>query len=162
MKREKSRQPIRSGALTIVIACVMILLAVLALLSLVTAHADNTLADRQVLFAQQNAMAERAGQEWLAQMDDYLRADGDLPYDTKEDGNKYSAELYFAENSYLYVEAESTDGSEGLNLKVTKWDICSVPQTESVLPEGVTPVTEGADGTYDILPETTVTGQGTA
>lgn len=156
--QRKQRQPIRSGALTIVIAFVMILLAALSLLSLVTAHADRTLADRQVLFAQQNAMAERIGQEWLASMDDYLRADGFLPADTEEDGDHYSADLYYTENAYLSIEADADNQGR---LTVTRWTMESVqPETESVLPEGVTAITEGADGTYDILPETTVQGQG--
>lgn len=157
MNKNRQRQPIRSGALTIVIAAVMILLAVLALLSLVTAHADNTLADRQVVFAQQNAMAERTGQEWLASMDDYLRADGELPYDTEEDGDHYSADLYISETSFLHVEADALEDGK---LTITKWNIEAVPETEADLPEGVQPVTEDAEGNYDILPETTVTGSG--
>ena len=66
MNVKKPRQPVRSGALTIVITCVLILLAVLSLLSLVSAQTDKALSDRQMAYAQQNAMSERAGQEWLA------------------------------------------------------------------------------------------------
>ena len=43
MNVRKPRQPIRSGALTIVITCVLILLAVLSLLSLVSAQTDKAL-----------------------------------------------------------------------------------------------------------------------
>ena len=99
MNVKKPRQPIRSGALTIVITCVLILLAVLSLLSLVSAQTDKALADRQMVFAQQNAMSERAGQEWLAQMDDHLRGGEPLPYGTTQDGNAYSPTISFSRNT---------------------------------------------------------------
>ena len=161
MNVKKPRQPVRSGALTIVITCVMILLAVLALLSLVGAQTDKALADRQMVFAQQNAMSERAGQEWLAQMDDYLRQGGLLPIDTVEDGNTYTTTVQFSMNQYLHIAAEAD--SDGM-LHVTKWDIETVAETEysDALPEGATPLTEDENGYMDTLPETSVEGTGLA
>ena len=161
MNGKKPRQPIRSGALTIVITCVLILLAVLALLSLVGAQTDRALADRQMVFAQQNAMSERAGQEWLAQMDDYLRGGAPLPYDTIQDGNRYSTSIRFSMNQYLHITAEAD--AQGM-LSVTKWEIETVAETEysDVLPEGAQPLTEDENGYLNTLPETSVEGTGLA
>lgn len=161
MNGKKPRQPVRSGALTIVITCVLILLAVLSLLSLVSAQTDKTLSDRQLAFAQQDAMSERAGQEWLAAMDDYLRGGGFLPEDTMEDGNIYSTTIRFSENQYLHIAAEADSGQL---LHVTKWEIETVAETESteLLPEGAQPLTEDEDGYVNTLPDKTVEGTGLA
>ena len=161
MNVKKPRQPVRSGSLTIVITCVLILLAVLALLSLVSAQTDRALADRQMAFAQQNAMSERAGQEWLASMDDYLRGGALLPEDTVQEGNQYSTTIRFSMNQYLHITAEADDN---LMLHVTKWDIETVAETEDaeVLPNGVQPLTEDENGFIDTLPENNVEGTGLA
>ena len=161
MNVKKPRQPVRSGSLTIVITCVLILLAVLSLLSLVSAQTDKALSDRQMAFAQQNAMSERAGQEWLAYMDDYLRAGGMLPADTLKDGSLYSTTIQFSTNQFLHIAAEAD--SDGM-LHVTKWDIETVPETEfeEELPEGAQLLTEDEDGYINTLPETTVEGTGLA
>ena len=161
MNVKKPRQPIRSGALTIVITCVLILLAVLSLLSLVSAQTDKALADRQMVFAQQNAISERAGQEWLAEMDDHLRGGEPLPYGTTQDGNRYSTTIPFSMNQNLHITAEAD--SDGM-LSVTKWEIETVAETEysDVLPEGAQPLTEDENGYLNILPETSVEGTGLA
>ena len=161
MNVKKPRQPIRSGALTIVITCVLILLAVLSLLSLVSAQTDKALADRQMVFAQQNAMSERAGQEWLAQMDDHLRGGEPLPYGTTQDGNAYSTTISFSMNQNLHITAEAD--SDGM-LTVTKWEIETVAETEysDALPEGAQPLTEDENGYLNTLPETSVEGTGRA
>ncbi len=158
---KKPRQPIRSGSLTIVITCVLILLAVLSLLSLVSAQTDKALADRQLVYAQQNAMSERTGQEWLASMDEYLRGGGALPYGTQEDGSTYSTTIQFSSNQYLHIVAEKDEDNM---LTVTKWEVETVAQTESplVLPEGAQLLTEDEDGFVDTLPETSVEGTGLA
>lgn len=161
MNVRKPRQPIRSGALTIVITCVLILLAVLSLLSLVSAQTDKALADRQMVFAQQNAMSERAGQEWLASMDDHLRGGEPLPEGTQQDGNRYTTTIQFSRNQYLHIAAQAD--SDGM-LSVTKWDIETVAETEAedVLPEGAQMLTEDENGYLNTLPETTVEGTGLA
>lgn len=161
MNVKKPRQPVRSGALTIVITCVLILLAVLALLSLVSAQTDKALADRQMAFAQQNAMSERAGQEWLAQMDDYLRGGSWFPNDTQQDGNVYSTTIRFSMNQYLHIAAEADSDNM---LHVIKWDIETVAETESteMIPEGAQLLTEDENGYIDTLPETSVEGTGLA
>jgi hypothetical protein len=161
MNVKKPRQPVRSGALTIVITCVLILLAVLSLLSLVSAQTDKALSDRQMAFAQQDAMSERVGQEWLASMDDYLRGGAYLPENTQVDGNTYSTTIRFSMNQYLHICAEAD--SEAM-LHVTKWDIETVAETESTeaLPAGAQPLTEDENGYVNTLPDSTVEGTGLA
>lgn len=159
MNAEKRRQPVRSGVLTVIIACVMIFLAVLSLLSLTSAHSDAALARRQLLYAQENAMAERTGQEWLAVMDDYLRADGDLPYGTTEDENTYSTTIRFSDNRDLMIRAEADQDGK---LTITKWKIETAAETESLSAENQQLLTEDEDGYINILPASKAEGTGFA
>lgn len=118
--KRHQRQPLRSGTLTLLLTCVIILLAVLSLLSLVTAQADLKLADRQLVYAQRNAEADRSGAEWLADLDDYLRGGGELPADTTADEGTFAATLYVADNASLAVTARQTaDGK----IEVTSWQL---------------------------------------
>jgi len=117
---KKQRQPMRSGTLTLLITCVLMLLAVLGLLSLTSAHADLKLADRQMVYAQRNAYAERLGQEWLADLDDYLRGGGDLPEDTTVDENIFAATIYLSENESLNVSAMLDEDGR---LTLTGWQL---------------------------------------
>lgn len=154
--RDRQRQPVRSGALTIVITLVMLLLAVLALLALVTAHADSILADRQAGYAQENAMAEEAGQEWFAEMDDFIRGDGGLPDGTRQDGDSFSAEVPFAENSILSIRAFVDFSGKDPVLKVTKWTVRTSRQETEAESSGEETLYE----TGNFLPETMGEGEG--
>lgn len=69
-RRKAPRQPLRAGALTLLLAVVLLGLAVLAVLSLTTARADLALAQKQQQLVQLNAKAECAGQQLLAAMDE--------------------------------------------------------------------------------------------
>ncbi len=69
--------PIRSGALTLLIALAAICLAVLAVLSLTTAQADLSLAEKALDRFSQDAALENEGQQWLAQLDAALAAGQD-------------------------------------------------------------------------------------
>ena len=66
---ETSHRPVRSGALTLLFTVVLLCLAVLAVLSLATARADEALAKKSLDRLAQEAAAEQAGQEWLAALD---------------------------------------------------------------------------------------------
>lgn len=118
--KRHQRQPLRSGTLTLLLTCVIILLAVLSLLSLVTAQADLKLADRQLVYAQRNAEADRSGAEWLAELDDYLRGSGELPEGTMLDEGTFAATLYVADNASLAVTARQT--SDG-KIEVMSWQL---------------------------------------
>lgn len=78
------RQPLRTGALTILFATVMICLAVLAVLGLVSAKADLTLAQKQQALLQTSLQAENLGQVWLSEADAFLQGRGALPTDSKQ------------------------------------------------------------------------------
>ena len=106
-------------------------------------------------------MSERAGQEWLASMDDYLRGGAFLPENTVQNGNEYSTTIRFSMNQYLHISATADDD---LMLHVTKWDIETVAETESTeaLPEDAQLLTEDENGYIDTLPENTVEGTGLA
>ena len=80
--------PIRSGALTLLLALAAICLAVLAVLSLTTAQADLSLAQKSLDRFSQDAALENEGQQWLAQLDAALAAGQDTTAlgQTGEDG----------------------------------------------------------------------------
>lgn len=69
--------PIRTGALTLLIALAAVCLAVLAVLSFTTAQADLALAEKSLDRFSQDAALENQGQQWLAQLDQTLASGGD-------------------------------------------------------------------------------------
>lgn len=69
--------PIRTGALTLLIALTAVCLAVLAVLSFTTAQADLSLAEKSLERFSQDAALENEGQQWLAQLDAALAAGQD-------------------------------------------------------------------------------------
>lgn len=69
--------PIRTGALTLLIALTAVCLAVLAVLSFTTAQADLSLAEKSLERFSQDAVLENEGQQWLAQLDAALAAGQD-------------------------------------------------------------------------------------
>ena len=80
--------PIRTGALTLLIALTAVCLAVLAVLSFTTAQADLSLAEKSLeRFARDTAL-ENQGQAWLAGLDAALAAGQEItaPGQTGEDG----------------------------------------------------------------------------
>ena len=70
MKRQGTvQQPVRTGALTVLLVVMSICLAALAVLSLTTAAADRKLAARSGETTRATYALELAGQQWLAQLD---------------------------------------------------------------------------------------------
>ncbi|MBO1679939.1 hypothetical protein [Bittarella massiliensis (ex Durand et al. 2017)] len=73
MRRQTAgQQPVRTGALTILLVVMSICLAALAVLSLTTAAADRKLAERSGETTRSTYALERTGQQWLAQLDALL------------------------------------------------------------------------------------------
>lgn len=62
----------RAGLLSVLTLLMALLLGVLAVLSVATAHASDALADRSQMMAQEGYAAESAGQEFLARLDGRL------------------------------------------------------------------------------------------
>lgn len=67
---------IRMGALSVFVLVAIICLAVLAVLSYTTAHASLTMAQRQAEAMEQQYAAERAAQDFVAQVDGALAGGG--------------------------------------------------------------------------------------
>lgn len=78
-KKEHAHLPVRSGALTLLIAVVAVCLAVLAVLAFSTARADRALAARAMERFALDAECENETWLWLAQVDEALAAGEDLP-----------------------------------------------------------------------------------
>lgn len=115
---ETSHRPVRSGALTLLFTVVLLCLAVLAVLSLATARADEALAKKSLDRLAQEAAAERTGQEWLAALD---AADpGTLPADTVSTGDGgVQAELTLESGDTLRLAAEPA----GEGWRITRWQL---------------------------------------
>ena len=80
MRRQTAgQQPVKTGALTILLVVMSICLAALAVLSLTTAAADRKLAERSGETTRTTYALELAGQQWLAQLDALLLEAGDHP-----------------------------------------------------------------------------------
>ncbi|WP_059004784.1 hypothetical protein [Bittarella massiliensis (ex Durand et al. 2017)] len=78
MRRQTAgQQPVKTGALTILLVVMSICLAALAVLSLTTAAADRKLAERSGETTRTTYALELAGQQWLAQLDALLLEAGD-------------------------------------------------------------------------------------
>jgi len=74
--KEHAHMPVRSGALTLLIAVVAVCLAVLAVLAFSTARADLALAERAM---ELDAECENEAWRWLAQVDTALAEGASLP-----------------------------------------------------------------------------------
>ena len=115
---ETSHRPVRSGALTLLFTVVLLCLAVLAVLSLATARADEALAQKSLDRLAQEAAAEQAGQEWLAALD--AAAPGTLPADTASTGDGgVQAELTLESGDTLRLAAEPA----GEGWRITRWQL---------------------------------------
>ena len=115
---ETSHRPVRSGALTLLFTVVLLCLAVLAVLSLATARADEALAQKSLDRLAQEAAAERAGQEWLAALD---AADpGTLPTNTEVSISVVAESVQKLENGdTLRLAAEPA----GEGWRITRWQL---------------------------------------
>ena len=77
--KEHAHMPVRSGALTLLIAVVAVCLAVLAVLAFSTARADLALAERAMERLELDVECENEGWRWLAQVDAALAEGASLP-----------------------------------------------------------------------------------
>lgn len=113
--------PIRTGALTLLIALTAVCLAVLAVLSFTTAQADLSLAEKSLERFSQDAVLENEGQQWLARLDAALAAGQDAAAlgQTGEDGT-ITVTLTGEEGRTLTIAALPTPQGPG-RYTLTRW-----------------------------------------
>lgn len=113
--------PIRTGALTLLIALTAVCLAVLAVLSFTTAQADLSLAEKSLERFSQDAALENEGQQWLARLDAALAAGQDAAAlgQTGEDGT-ITVTLTGEEGRTLTIAALPTPQGPG-RYTLTRW-----------------------------------------
>ena len=97
------QEPIRTGWLSLIVMVVVVCLAVLAVLSLVTARAMLATAQKQADYVQQTYELEMLGQQWLSQVETVCSEASseeellaELPEGTRVDGDLLR---YVAQNS---------------------------------------------------------------
>ena len=104
---ETSHRPVRSGALTLLFTVVLLCLAVLAVLSLATARADEALAQKSLDRLAQEAALDAADP-------------GTLPADTVSTGDGgVQAELTLESGDTLCLAAEPA----GEGWRITRWQL---------------------------------------
>lgn len=111
--------PLRAAMLTLLLAAVVICLALLGVLCLATARADQRLAEKQLRTLQNNAAAEALGAEWLAEAENAVLTGGSLPDGAVRSGNLLTAQLDAGDAGTLLITARA--GADGLT--VEQWQL---------------------------------------
>lgn len=113
--------PIRTGALTLLIALTAVCLAVLAVLSFTTAQADLSLAEKSLERFSQDAALENEGQQWLARLDAALAAGQDAAaLGQTGEGGAITVTLTGEEGRTLTIAALPTPQGPG-RYALTRW-----------------------------------------
>lgn len=113
--------PIRTGALTLLIALTAVCLAVLAVLSFTTAQADLSLAEKSLERFSQDAALENEGQQWLARLDATLAAGQDTAaLGQTGEGGAITVTLTGEEGRTLTIAALPTPQGPG-RYTLTRW-----------------------------------------
>lgn len=126
-EREFTHRPVRTGALTLLITAVLICLAVLAVLTLTTARADLSMAEKSLAGLQEQAKLEQAGQEALAALDAALKQDAALPQGAElaADGTVRQTLTTEEGTLQLVLEPKEPDGEDAAAYRITAWRISS-------------------------------------
>lgn len=113
--------PIRTGALTLLIALAAVCLAVLAVLSFTTAQADLSLAEKSLDRFAQDAALENQGQQWLAGLDAAL-ASGQDPAALGESGEDGSVTVTLTGEQGRTLTITALPTPQGpLRYTLTRW-----------------------------------------
>jgi hypothetical protein len=129
---------LRLGSITLLFTVVVLCVAALCALTVATAHADEAVAGKYADQVEAYYVAERAGQEWLSQVDAAIAQKGarlsqsDLPEGTALQDGKISAALEPGNSRRLTVELELTDGAQG-RYRILCWENAEIWQEEKDL-----------------------------
>lgn len=114
------KQPVKLGALSLLLAVVVLCLVTLSVLTVATANADRTMALKQADNVQQLYAAEAAAQEWLAAVDTALANGTALPAGTQQTNGVLSAELGNLHGRYISVAVDTTAGTP---YAIVRWQV---------------------------------------
>ena len=124
------KQPVKLGALSLLLAVVVVCLVTLGVLTLATAHADVTLAQRYAQNVQETYLAEAAAQQWLAQVAQAMEAGTALPNGTVREGGLLCAEVGAGGTKYI---SAAVDPAIGTPFTVVRWQMKSTVQRNDTL-----------------------------
>ena len=120
------RKQLRLGSITLLFTVIVLCVATLAALSAATAHADAAVAEKYAAQVTNIYAAERAGQEWLAQVHAAISEKGgalqqsDLPEGTRLDGATVAVQLALENGRTLDITLELTENAPGY--RILKWE----------------------------------------
>lgn len=126
-EREFTHRPVRTGALTLLITAVLICLTVLAVLTLTTARADLSMAEKSLAGLQEQAKLEQAGQEALAALDAALKQDAALPQGAELAADGTVCQTLTTEEGTLQIvlDPKEPDGEDAAAYRIAAWRISS-------------------------------------
>lgn len=124
------RQPVKFGALSLLLTVVVLCLVTLGVLTIATANSDLALAQRYARSVQDTYQAEALAQQWLAQTADALEKGGPLPQGTGREGTILSATIAGTETKRIHV---AVDTASGTPFTIVKWQLIGdVPMEETL------------------------------
>lgn len=128
-------RPVRTGALTLLIAAVLICLAVLAVLALATAKADLAMAERSLAGLQKQAALETAGQQCLADLDAAIKEEGKLPDGAVrlDDGSITDSVTLEGDTLQISLRPKSSAGTDPAAYTITAWRIITAWEPDQTL-----------------------------
>lgn len=138
------RPSMRMGSLNILVLVIAISLAVLSVLTFVSAHADQALSDRHGSMAQDTYLEERAGQCFLASLDETLQPLQHMGY--APDDYAFTLQMQLDRIEAELMTLMGPDGLEGLTYDAA---VLTVPQMQEGL--GLTMVSTESQAASDLL-----------
>lgn len=126
-ERGFTHRPVRTGALTLLITTVLICLAVLAVLTLSTARADLSMAEKSLAGLQEQARLEQAGQEALAVLDAAFKQNAALPEGAERltDGTVQQSLTLKEGTLQIVLEPREPDEENPAAYQIAAWRISS-------------------------------------
>lgn len=83
----------RVGSVTVLFAVVVLCVAIFCILTALTALNDSRMADRYASHITQVYECQNEGQRWLAQADAFAHGEGQLPENTRQEGDRLETEI---------------------------------------------------------------------
>lgn len=125
------RQPVKFGALSLLLTVVVLCLVTLGVLTLATAHSDLALAERYAHSVQSTYETEALAQQWLAQTAQALSTGGALPQGSVREGDVITATIAGSGTRHLLV---AVDTSSGTPFTIVQWKLSGSAQRDDTLP----------------------------
>ncbi len=100
------KQPIKTGAMSLLLCVVVLCLVTLSVLTFSTAHADYSIAERQAENVTESYEAENDAQLWLAEVKSAVKNNTAYPDGTEVNGQILSTDAGDTSGHYIHAEVD--------------------------------------------------------